>query len=95
MAKHNLHSAKATRELKWAKEGYEALFSKKGKKTIDFLQDEVNQAKATLDSRTMSEEVDWIADPGTPSTRATQFLHTQTVSWQMKTMLATTIGMQG
>ena len=34
-------------------------------------------------------------DPGTPSTRQTQFLQTQVVAWQVKTMLAKAITMQG
>ena len=52
-------------------------------------------SQARIDDSAISEEVDWLVDPGTPSTRHTQFLQTQTVAWKMKTMLAKAIAMQG
>ena len=48
-----------------------------------------------MDDNTISKEVDWLIDPGIPSTRQTQFLQTKVVAWQVKTMLAKAIAMQG
>ena len=74
---------------------YEASVSKRGKKTIEVLEEEVELARTHTDDTNISEEVDWLVDPGTPSTRHTQFLQTQVVAWQVKTMLAKAIAMQG
>ena len=52
-------------------------------------------SQARTDDNTISEEVDWLVDPGTPSTCHTQFLQTQVVAGKMKTMLAKAIAMQG
>ena len=74
---------------------YETSVSKRGKQTIEVLEEEVELARVHTDDTHISEEVDWLVDPGTPSTRHTEFLQTQVVAWQVKTMLAKAIAMQG
>ena len=71
MADLNLRSIKASEALKRAKDSYEAPVSKRGKQTIEVLEEEVELARAKTDDNTISEEVDWLVDPGTPSTRQT------------------------
>ena len=93
MADHNLCNIKASQALRRAKDFYEASVSKRGHQTIEVLQEEVDKSRARIDDSAISEEVDWLVDPGTPSTRNTQFLQTQAVAWQMKTMLAKAIAM--
>ena len=95
MAEMNPRSIKASKALKRAMECYEASVSKRGKQTIEVLEEEVELARTHTDDTNISEEVDWLVDPRTPSTRQTQFLQTQVVAWQVKTMLAKAIAMQG
>ena len=95
MADLNLRSIKASQALKRAKDCYDASVSKRGKQTIEVLEEEVELARTKTDDNAISEEVDWLVDPGTPSTRQTQFLQTQVVAWQVKTMMAKAIAMQG
>lgn len=88
MAPKGSRNESANRELKKAREAYETLVSTKGKKIIDEIEAEVNEEHERLDMQSIEEEIEWISDPGTPTTRATQFVRTQSETWQMKIMLA-------
>lgn len=47
-----------------------------------------------MDIQALEKEMDWLSNPGTTTTRATQFVRTQGEMWQMKTMLAKSLNMQ-
>jgi len=61
----------AYRELKRAREVYETQVSAKGKNIINEMEADVNEERGKLDMQTIEEEIEWIANPGTPYTRAT------------------------
>lgn len=44
---------------------------------------------------TMDEEIEWILGLGTLTTRATQFVRTQSEVWHMKTMVTKALNLQG
>jgi len=46
-----------------------------------------------MEVQAMEMEMDWILNPGTMTTRATQFVRTQAEIWRMKTMLAKALNM--
>lgn len=59
------------RELKRARVVYETQVSAKGKNIINEMEADVNEEWGKLDMQTIEEEIEWIANLGTPYTRAT------------------------
>lgn len=47
-----------------------------------------------MDIQALEIEMDWISDAGTVTTRAMQFIRTQSEMWHMKTMLTKVLNMQ-
>lgn len=64
------------KELKKAREAYETLVSAKGKKKIDEIEAKVNEEWERLQMQSIEDEIEWISDPRTPTTRAVQFFRT-------------------
>ena len=54
----------------------------------------VQEEEKKLSDQQIGKEVDWILNPGTVNTHATQFVRTQAESWRMKTLLAKALGTQ-
>jgi len=55
----------------------------------------VQEEEKKISEQDIEKEVDWLLDPGTVTTRATQFVRTQAESWRMKTLLARALSVQG
>lgn len=95
MADASSRSRSASRDLQRAKEAFEKSTSQEGKRKIIGLEIYAREEENMLSDEQLSKEVDWIIDPGTPSTRETQFSRTQVECWRMKTMLAKAMEVQG
>lgn len=94
MAGEGSRNASANKDLKVAREMYETCTSQKNKRKIIDLEAMVHEEEKKLSEQEIEEEVDWLQDPGTVTTQATQFVRTQAKSWRMKTLLAKALSMQ-
>lgn len=74
---------------------FERRTSQRNKRKVIDLETSAQEEEAKLSDQQLSQEVDWLHDPGTPSTWATQFVRTQAEAWRMKTMLAKALDVQG
>lgn len=86
---------RSTKDLQQAREAYETRTSQKEKHKIEELEAIVVEEEENMENNDMEKDMEWVQDPGTTSTRATQYVHTQAEMWCMKTMLAKAISMQG
>lgn len=95
MAREGRRNVSTNRNLQQARDSYETRTSLKEKRKIEELEAIVAEEEEHLKEQDMEKEVEWIQDPGTATTRATQFVRTQAKAWRMKTMLAKAVSMQG
>lgn len=88
-------NASANKELTRAKAAYENCTSQREKWRIEELEAMVNEEEKSMNQQELVKEVNWVQDPDTVTTRATQFVRTQAEMWRLKMMLAKAISMQG
>ena len=61
-------------DLKQARETYETRASQKEKHKIEELEVIVVKEEENLEEHEIEKDMEWVLDPGTPSTRATQYV---------------------
>jgi len=88
MAGEGSRNKSANNDLQQAREMYERRTSQRNKRKIIDLEATVQDEESKFSDQQIGKEVDWLQDPGTLSTRATQFVKTQAESWRVKTLLA-------
>lgn len=88
-------NSSANKNLKQAREAYETRTSQKEKRKIEELEGIVVEEEEKLEENDLEKEMEWVQDPGTTTTRVTQYVCTQAKMWRMKMMLAKAINMQG
>lgn len=93
MVREGSQNVFANWDLQKAWEAYETHTTQKEKCIIKELEAVVTEEEERLDVQDLEKEVEWLSDPGTTTTRATQFVQTQGEMWRMKTMLAKTHSM--
>lgn len=82
------------KDLHHAKEMYKKWTSQRNKHKIIELEAMVQEEEKKLSEQQLGKEVDWLLDPGTTNTRATQFVRTQAEIWRMKTLLVKALSIQ-
>lgn len=95
MAGEGSRNKSANNDLQQAREMYERRTLQRNKRKIIDIEATVQDEESKLSDQQIGKDVDWLQDPGTLSTRATQFVRTQAKSWRMKTLLAKAIDIQG
>lgn len=93
MAGEGSRNASTNRDLKRARETYETRTLQKEKQRIEELEAIVTEEEENFEAQELEKEMDWVQDPGTVTTRSTQYVRTQAEMWRMKTMLSKAISM--
>jgi len=94
MAGEGCRNQSANNDLRLAREMYERRTSERNKRKIIDLEASAQEEESKLSDHQLSQEVNWLQDPGMTSTRATQFVRTQAEAWRMKTILAKAMDVQ-
>lgn len=74
MARERSWNASTNQDLKKAREAYETRTTQKEKRKIKEFKVAVTEEEEQLDVQVLETEIHWISDPGTTTTRATQFV---------------------
>lgn len=94
MAGDGCRNNSANKELQLAREMYERRTYARNKRKIIDLETSAIEEEGKLTDQQLGQEVDWLQDPGTNSTRVTQFVRTQAEAWRTKTILAKAMDVQ-
>ena len=76
MVHEGSRNVSANWDLQKAREAYETWTTQKEKRKIEELEAAVTEEEEHLEEQDLEKEVEWIHDPGTATTWATQFVRT-------------------